>query len=61
MLTKTELNNHGGKFRSLIFREGSKIKAYCAKIVKITDHTITFRCQNSKEVIKKNLSSLVES
>lgn len=61
-MTKTQekLNNHKGRFTSLIFKDGKKTISYCAKIIKITDKTIQFRCQTSGEVIVKMLSSLAE-
>ena len=59
-MTKTKLNNHSGRFTSLLFREGNKTKAYCGKILKITDQTVKFRDVNSGEVILKKISSFVE-
>ena len=59
-MNKQQLQSHGGRFTSLLFRDGNKTRAYCAKIIKITDQTITFRDRNSGEVVLKKISSLVE-
>jgi len=53
------LNNHGGKFTSLAVQRRGKVTAYCAKIKKITDKTITFLDCNTREIVKTNLENLV--
>lgn len=57
--TKNNIKTHSGRFTTLSFRKGSTTENYCAKIVKITPHTITFRDVNSGEMITKKISSFV--
>lgn len=58
-MQNTLQKNNGGRFTSLSFRNGNKTECYCAKIMKITDQTITFKDRNSDKVILKKLSSLL--
>ena len=55
----TKLQNHGGKFISLSFKDGKKIKKVCAKILTIGSTYFEYADVNSKEVKRKKISSLV--
>lgn len=55
-----KLKNHNGRFTSLVFRDGNKTTAYCAKVKKITDSYIFFTDINSKKETKKSLANLID-
>lgn len=57
-MTKENLTTRGGRFTSLRFRQGTKQQSYCAKIIKVTPHTIQFKDVNSGEIVTKNLKNL---
>lgn len=55
----TKLQNHAGKFISLSFKDGKKIKKVCAKVINLTPCMVTFQNVNNFEITTKKISSLV--
>jgi hypothetical protein len=56
---KTKLENHGGRFISLQFKDGKKVKKACCKIIECSPQYVTFQDVNSYQVYKKKFTSFV--
>ncbi len=54
-----KLQNHGGRFISLSFKDGKTIKKVCSKVIGLTPKTVTFQDVNSFRVYTKMITSLV--
>ena len=55
-----KLQNHQGRFTSItVNRKKTGQTSYCAKVLRVTDKTVRFRCVNSGAVITAPLANVV--